>query len=115
MNQELDMNKSALFSRAWAIARSAAVRFGGSAKTYFAASLRLAYRARKPLCGIVAAVTFPRMFLRVLSSPVQARIFAANSSRPEYSTVDRTTEPFGNGGVIRWLALRHRLIDKTWV
>ncbi|ECJ5891753.1 hypothetical protein FNH88_19165 [Salmonella enterica subsp. salamae] len=37
------MNKSALFSNAWNIARDAVAQFGGSVKSYFAESLKLAY------------------------------------------------------------------------
>ncbi|EBG8067310.1 hypothetical protein CQK57_03445 [Salmonella enterica] len=37
------MNKSTLFTNAWTIARNAANQFGGSVKSYFAESLKLAY------------------------------------------------------------------------
>ncbi|ECC3255692.1 hypothetical protein YD04_002149 [Salmonella enterica subsp. enterica] len=37
------MNKSTIFSNAWNIARNAAAQFGGSVKSYFAESLKLAY------------------------------------------------------------------------
>jgi hypothetical protein len=37
------MNKSILFSNAWNIARNAASQFGGSVKSYFSESLKLAY------------------------------------------------------------------------
>lgn len=37
------MNKSTLFITAWNISRDAAAKFGGSVKSYFAESLKLAY------------------------------------------------------------------------
>ncbi|WP_312738310.1 hypothetical protein [Atlantibacter hermannii] len=37
------MSKSTLFITAWSIARNAAAMFGGSVKSYFAESLKLAY------------------------------------------------------------------------
>ncbi|HIE9385308.1 TPA: hypothetical protein ACXRZ0_001753 [Klebsiella pneumoniae] len=43
------MNKSALFTNAWTIARNAAAHFGGSVKTYFSESLKQAYRSIKTI------------------------------------------------------------------
>ncbi|AXC66307.1 hypothetical protein DOE63_12530 [Salmonella enterica subsp. diarizonae serovar 59:z10:-] len=37
------MNKSTLFITAWNMSRDAAAKFGGSVKSYFAESLKLAY------------------------------------------------------------------------
>ncbi|ECA1856359.1 hypothetical protein EJH18_26295, partial [Salmonella enterica subsp. enterica serovar Chailey] len=39
----IKMNKSAIFSNAWNIARSAAAKFGGSVKSFFPESLKMAY------------------------------------------------------------------------
>ncbi len=37
------MNKSTLFVTAWSIARTAAIKFGGSVKSYFSESLKMAH------------------------------------------------------------------------
>lgn len=37
------MSKSEIFKKAWVLAKAGAVRFGGSSKDYFAASLKIVY------------------------------------------------------------------------
>lgn len=41
------MNKSKTFSKAWKLARKGAKKFGGTAKSYFSASLHIIYEANK--------------------------------------------------------------------
>jgi len=43
------MTKSELFKRAWTIAKEAAVNFGGSSKSYFSESLKLAWEENKEM------------------------------------------------------------------
>ena len=49
------MDRRQIFRTAWTIARDGAARFGGSAKQYFSAALRQAYKAARAAKALAAA------------------------------------------------------------
>jgi len=54
--KELKMDKSKIFTAAWAVARKGAVKFGGKAREYFSEALKMAYAHLRNLAAKAAPV-----------------------------------------------------------
>ncbi|EEE9965885.1 hypothetical protein DJ253_00880 [Salmonella enterica subsp. enterica serovar Nigeria] len=89
------MNKSTLFTNAWTIARNAANQFGGSVKSYFAESLKLAYTQMSAPKELTAA-SYLRLGGKLWEKNGMSRVYFNSDVVSEVIEFDYSTYKTGN-------------------